>query len=175
MSIIDRFKRFIPTPEKIKSNRFLRVFGRFLEDPRLWQLNRHSVPMACSIGLFVTYIPFLGHMLLATVLAILFRANLPVSLALVWVVNPITIIPLFTLAFSVGALVFGLSLEDFSIESIDTLWQLWQPFVVGCLITGTALAILSNIGVRLAWRYVIVKKWQERSFIRHKKLASIRD
>lgn len=173
--MIAKLKRRLPTPETIQSNRFLRVFGRYLEDPRLWQMNRHTVPMACSIGLFVTYIPFLGHMFLATVLAIVFRANLPVALALSWLVNPITMIPLFTLSFSVGALMFGLSIDDFQFESIDSLWQFWQPFVAGCLVTGTVLAIVSHIAVRLMWRYIIVKKWQERTFIRGKRLASLVD
>lgn len=157
-----RLKRFIPTREKILSYRVMRYFGKWLDEPRLWQFNRHSVPVAFSIGLFVTYIPFLGHMILATFLAILFRANLPLSLALVWVVNPFTMIPLFGLALAVGAGIFGVSLVDFQWTNLEELSHLWLPFVVGCLATGTASAAIGHFLVKSIWRYRIGRKWRKR-------------
>lgn len=172
MHSLTKFKRFIPDRQKIQSYKVLRVFGTWLDEPRLWQFNRHSVPVAFSIGLFVTYIPFLGHMILATFLAIVFRANLPISLALVWVVNPLTMIPLFALALTIGAAVFGVSLTHVDFKHISELTHLWQPFVVGCFITGSVLAILSNMVIKWIWRWVIVKKWQARLQTRAKAPAS---
>lgn len=155
-------KKFIPSADQLKNSKYLKVFGKLLDNPHLWHFNRRSVSRACSIGLFITYIPFVGHMLLAALCAIFFRANLPISIALVWVINPLTMIPMFGLAYMVGALLLGLTWEGLDFGSLAVLQQMWQPFVLGCFICGIALAILGNIATRLAWRYHINKKWQAR-------------
>jgi uncharacterized protein (DUF2062 family) len=47
------------------------------------------------VGLFCAFIPVPFQMLLAAPSAIIFSANLPVSIALVWITNPITMPPIF--------------------------------------------------------------------------------
>ncbi len=156
------FKRFLPDSKSIQKNKYLKIFGKFLHNPSLWGLNRHSAATACTIGLFITFIPLPGHMLLAALLAIIFRANLPISLALVWIVNPLTIIPLFGFAFTLGAMILGISIYELDFRSLAILGEAWLPLTIGCLICGTVLGTASNIVVRIIWRYSVAKRWHER-------------
>ena len=157
------FRRFIPSPEQIKTNKVLKLLGPVMDNPNLWHLNRRSVSKAFTIGLFITYIPFLGHMFLAALCAVIFRANLPISVALVWVVNPLTMIPMFGLAYIVGAMLLGQSWDGLDFSSLAVLQEMWQPFVLGCFVCGAFLAVLGNIAVRVFWRMRVVKKWQAKN------------
>ncbi len=159
-------KRYLPDPQKIQNNKFLRIFGKLLHSPNLWHLNRQSVATAFSIGLFITFIPFPGHMPMAALMAILFRANLPISVALVWVVNPLTIIPMFGFAYTLGAFLLGIALQDLDFKSLTVFLEIWQPMLLGCLLCGTFLATASNVLVRLLWRYSVVKNWRKRQLRR---------
>lgn len=158
------FQRFLPHPKTIRENKYLKIFGKTLHSPNLWLLNRYSVATAFSIGLFVAYIPLPGHMILAALLAILLRANLPVSMVLIWIVNPLTMIPIFGFGLTVGAKTLGVQLNNLHFHSLSfsMLNEIWQPLFVGCILCGTVLAILGNIFVRLFWRYSVVKSWQKR-------------
>lgn len=156
----------MPNPKKIQQNKFLKIFGKLLNKPYLWHLNRSSLASACSIGLFISYMPFPGHMIVATFLAILVRANLPIALALVWVVNPLTMIPMFGFAYLVGAHILHFPLHV-HFESVSLmLHEMWQPFVLGCVVCGAFLAVSSNIFVRWLWRYLVIKQWQQRQLRR---------
>ncbi|MBA1330154.1 ATP-binding protein, partial [Candidatus Endoriftia persephone str. Guaymas] len=88
-------KRLTPDHEMIRNHRHLQCFGKLLHDANLWHLNRRSAAGAFAVGLFMAFIPVPFQMILAAGAAILFRVNLPLSVALVWVTNPITIPPIF--------------------------------------------------------------------------------
>jgi uncharacterized protein (DUF2062 family) len=161
-------KRFLPNPHKLQKSKSLKIFGDFLLNPNLWHLNRYSVATATSIGLFVSYIPFPGHMLTAALLAIIFRANLPLSVAMVWVSNPFSIFPMFYFAYKVGCFVLGRTPTPFHFH-VSFEWLLAEintigiPLIVGSLVCGTILAIIGNIAIRIFWRYSVTKAWKERA------------
>ena len=96
-------KQIAPDRAKIREHRHLRVFGKLLHDPNLWHLNRRSVSGAFAVGMFVMYLPPLGQMLIAAAGAIAFRVNLPISVTLVWITNPVTIPPMYYFAYLVGS------------------------------------------------------------------------
>ena len=75
------FKRYMPDPEDLKGHPTLRHLGQVLHDPNLWHLNRHSVSRAMAMGLFAAFIPIPMQMLLAASLAVISRANLPISIS----------------------------------------------------------------------------------------------
>ena len=161
-----RFQRYIPDATQLKKYKVLKVFGRYIEDPLLWHMNRRSVTRAFGIGLFISYLPLIGHMFLAALCAILFRANLPIAVALVWIVNPITIVPMLTAAVLVGAKFMHIDLHGVHFTSLTMIKELWQPFVLGCLICGTLLAISGYLAMRLIWRFHTIRKWQSRQLQR---------
>jgi len=155
-------RKWLPNPKTIQRQRYLRIFGKRIYDPNLWGLTRYSTATAVSIGLFITFFPLPGHLIVAACLSLLLRANLPLALALCWVVNPITIVPMFGFAFAVGAYVLGIPLQSVNFKSLSAIYELWQPFVVGSLICGSALAFLGNLATRALWRYSVAKNWQRR-------------
>ena len=77
--------------EKIKHEKVLKILGPAILQPNLWHLNRKSVSRAIAIGLFCAFLPIPLQMVLAAFFAIIFAANLPISVILVWITNPITI------------------------------------------------------------------------------------
>ena len=89
------FKRYMPDPERIRGDKSLRFLGKLIHEPNLWHLNRRSVARAMAVGLFAAFIPLPMQMLLAASLAIPVRGNLPISIGLVWLTNPITMPPVF--------------------------------------------------------------------------------
>jgi len=51
------FRKFLPHHETVKSYRWLRPFGDWLQHPNLWHLHRRSVAGGAAIGLFCGLIP----------------------------------------------------------------------------------------------------------------------
>lgn len=160
-------KRFIPSDETLKNHKSLGMFGKLILDPGLWHLNRRSVSGATVVGLFCAFIPVPFQMVLAAAGALMFRVNLPVSVALVWLTNPLTMPPIFYFAYLVGAWIlntppsdieFNLSMEWLKSE----LSVIWEPFLLGCLICGIVSAALGYVATRLIWRYIVVKSWAKR-------------
>src|SRR5450756_1436049 len=72
--------KFLPSHETVKSQRWLKPFGNWLQHPNLWHLNRRSVAGGVGVGLFCGLIPGPLQMIGATLLAVSFRVNLPVAL-----------------------------------------------------------------------------------------------
>ena len=160
-------KRFTPSPEWVKKQHSLKVLGDWIHDPNLWHLNRHSVATAAFIGLFVAFIPLPAQMLIAAFLALLFHANLPISVALVWITNPFTMAPIFYIAYQVGTAVMGTPASQFAFEPTwqwlsSGLTKNWQPFLLGCLLCGLFFGLLASAAVRWAWRWHTIQRWHER-------------
>lgn len=162
------FKRYTPSPKQIKDNRFLSILGDYIHRPNLWHMNRHSVAKAFAIGLFCTWLPFPFQTVVAAFLAIIFCANLPLSVALVFITNPITIPPLFYFSYWFGTVLLDTPAMDFEFQVgwewlSSMLGQIWQPLVVGSLAMGVICSILGYCTVKLIWRHYIVSKWKHRA------------
>lgn len=160
-------KRLMPDHQQIKGNRYLRIFGSVIHDANLWHLNRRSASSAFAIGLFYAFVPVPFQMLLAAGTAILFRANLPLSVGLVWLTNPITMPPIFYLCYRVGLLVLGQPAQEFNFQAswqwiTDSLTTIGPAFLTGCAIMGTLASITGYWGINLIWRYSVAKAWKRR-------------
>lgn len=88
-------KSLIPSVARIREIKSLGILGDWIYATNLWHINRYSASMAFFVGLFTAFMPIPGQMLLAASLALLLRCNLPLSVALVWVTNPLTMPALF--------------------------------------------------------------------------------
>ena len=118
--------------------------------------------------MFAMWIPIPVQMIVAAVLAILFKANLPLSVALVWVTNPVTIPLMFYGAYLVGAWALQHEMRpiEFSASAewlAESLSQIWEPFLFGCLLLGTVGAAIGYFGVHLGWRIYIYQAMKRRS------------
>src|SRR5690606_17270051 len=138
-------KRYMPNPERIKRTRSLRFMGTILHDPNLWHITRHSVARAMATGLFVAMLPIPMQMLVSAFIAVVARANLPISVGLVWLTNPITMPPVFFMQYKIGTLLLGTSERSMPMELSLTwltseLQHIWQPLLLGSLLSGIVLA-----------------------------------
>jgi uncharacterized protein (DUF2062 family) len=161
------FKRYTPDHHRIRNHRHLKVFGALLHDPNLWHLNRRSVSGAFAIGLFWAVIPIPLQMLAAAASAIVVRVNLPISVALVWLTNPLTMPPVFYCCYLVGTWILGERphVEQFklSLDWIrDSIGQIWQPLLLGSVLVGLLLAALGFLGIRTFWRWHVIHKYRKR-------------
>ncbi len=165
------FKRYMPRPEVIREHRSLQMLGTWLHDPNLFHLNRYSVSVAFFIGLVVAFIPMPMQMLLAGSVAIWWRANLPISVALVWITNPLTMPAIYFGTYKFGAwmlgerparLAFEPTMEWFTTE----LANIWQPLLLGSITAGLLIGTLALLIVRLLWRLQVSLRWRARRNLR---------
>jgi uncharacterized protein (DUF2062 family) len=162
-------KRYLPDPKKTKEIKALRFLGDRLHSPNLWHLNRHSVARAFAIGLWAMYTPPLPwQQIIAAALAIYFNANLPIAVALVWITNPLTWVPMYYFAYELGAYILGtpvFSFDQFSqLFSIEKALQLGAPLLVGCAILMHAGSVLGYFGVQYLWRRSVLHQLNLRKF-----------
>lgn len=158
-------------PREVHSqNGLLKHFGHLMHDARLWRFNRRSVTKALGMGLFFAWIPFPSQMLLSAIGAMLFRINLPVAVAVVWITNPITIPPMYYAAYRFGAHLLNEPTVPFQIE-LSWAWmgsmlsQIWQPLLLGCSILGVLFAFLGYFLLDMVWRMHLIKtakRWKAR-------------
>jgi len=157
------FQRFLPHHRTIKENRYLQIFGDWLHEPNLWHLSRRSVAGAFAVGLFFAWMPVPFQMVLSAGAAIWLGTNLPISVVLVWVTNPVTIPPMFYFAYLVGTWIVGEPLMDFSFELtfdwlLNELAAIWKPFLVGCFTMASISSLIGYLTIQSIWRYAVLKR-----------------
>lgn len=131
------------------------------------------IAFGAAIGMFIAWTPTVGaQMIIAVTLAALLRANKAVTLPLVWITNPITVMPIYLFNYKFGlALLTGswspapevkANLErltqqtikmnifshsywrDFSRLVVDISWPLW----VGSVTIGVIAGLATYLGTR---------------------------
>ena len=160
-------KRYLPSPQSIRENSSLRPLAPLLKHPDIWHLNRRSVAGAAFIGLFCCFLPIPFQMVVAGALAVLFRCNLPISIALVWISNPLTIPPMFYFTYRLGAWLLDMQLEveaiDLSLGWLaDNFVHIGYPLIFGSLLCGWVSGVTGFVVVRVLWRLHVVSRWRER-------------
>ena len=116
----------------------------------------------------------------AALLAITFRVNLPVAAIITLYTNPLTIVPLYVLAYGIGSLFFasdhaalsyppavnwsqlGASIEAY----FAWLLALGKPLALGLFVLAAGLAIIGYLVVQLAWRTHTILAWRRRKATR---------
>lgn len=164
-------KRYLPDPTHLREHRHLRLFGERLTDPNLWHLNRRCVANGALIGLFWALVPMPLQMVPAAMCAILFRANIPITVALVWLTNPLTIVPVFYATYLLGTFLLGIqptwelnddSLEAASATILANIGQVYVPMLFGSLLVGTLLGCSAWVAVHYVWRAHVRHQWRVR-------------
>ena len=165
------FQRFLPKPQTIRENKTLQIFGDWLHEPNLWHLNRRSVAGAFAVGLFFAWMPVPFQMALSAGFAIWLGTNLPLSIVLVWITNPVTIPPMFYFAYIVGTWIVGEPVTDFSFELtfdwlLNELSAIWKPFLVGCFTLATSSSLIGYLSINILWRYTVMKRRSTNSHLK---------
>jgi len=171
-------RNYLPDHQAIRSNRWLAPFSNTLLHPRLWHLNRRSAAGAVAVGLFCGLIPGPLQMVGAGIGALIFRVNLPLALFTTLYTNPLTIVPLYILAFGLGKLALGeigkgaefvappeygaAGLHAWISALTDWMIGLGTPLALGLVLLASLLALAGYIGMRVLWRCFLVRSWRRR-------------
>ncbi|MFD2168321.1 DUF2062 domain-containing protein [Thalassotalea euphylliae] len=161
-------KRIMPDHQTIKSNKHLQIFGDLLHNPNLWHLNRKSVAKAFAVGLFFAFIPVPFQMVLAAGTAIIVHSNLPLSIALVWITNPLTMPAIFYFCYVVGTWIVGSDKQPFNFEPswqwvVDSVSTIGPAFIVGCAALSVLFGLIGYFGIQILWRHSVAKEWKKRA------------
>lgn len=151
------FRKFAFKRERIHNQWFMAPFRHLLTDHRLWTIRRRTVAPAFSLGLFIAFIPFPGHMLAAILLALVFRINVAVAAFGTLIVNPLTVGPIYYLSYELGVILLGVEPQTLNFEfSFNWLTSefvnIWKPMMLGCTLVGTIVALAGYATVDLLWR-----------------------
>lgn len=161
------YRKYLPTRERLRDIRSLRFLGEMIFEPNLWHFNRHSVSFAFLVGTFCCFLPIPFQMVPCLLLCVWVRCNVPLSIALVWVSNPITMPPMFYSTYRLGIWLMG---RETQVSHISLSWDwlssqieaVWEPLLLGSLITGLTLGCLGFVGVRIYWRWKVARDWSMR-------------
>ncbi len=150
------FKKLSPDTKTLKDHKHLQWLGKYLRIHSLWAFNRRTLSRAFGVGLFCAFVPIPFQMVIASIGAIIFYANLPVAVALVWITNPLTIPPIYYGCYKFGAWLLGVEITqnfDWTLEqTMAILPMIWQPLLLGSFVIGTIAGLLGYFGIHLLYR-----------------------
>ncbi|MFT5675187.1 MAG: hypothetical protein ACI808_001117 [Paraglaciecola sp.] len=138
-----------------------------LHDPNLWHLNRRSASGAFGIGLFFAFWPIPFQMWLSVAFAIPLRVNLPLSVATVWITNPLTMPAIFYGAYLVGTTILGTPAREFEMELswqwvVQSVETIGPAFLLGCGVCSIFFGLAGFFTLNYIWRLSVLKAWQNR-------------
>ncbi|MAY42973.1 MULTISPECIES: DUF2062 domain-containing protein [unclassified Neptuniibacter] len=161
-------KKYMPNEEKLKQHKHLSWLGHYIHEPNLWHLNRKSVARAFFVGLFCAFLPIPMQMLVAALFAIGLKSNLPISIGLVWITNPITMPPIFYCAYRVGDFLIGdpnnTVAFEMSMEFLqNSISVIWWPLLFGSIICGLFFGTVAYFAIQGFWAWHVNRSWKKRS------------
>ncbi len=160
-------KKWMPDPSKFKDHKSLAFLGDILHEPNLWHINRHGVARAFLVGLFFAMLPVPFQMVLAALVAVWINCNLPISVALCWITNPLTMPPIFYFNYWIGAKLMGKPPQDFDFE-LSLAWlssklvEIGIPLYFGSLVMAVFLGAGSYFLIQWLWRRKVRHDWRVR-------------
>lgn len=181
------FRRFLPSHDSVRQNRYVSRLGPRLQHHNLWHLHRRSVAGGVAVGLFAGLIPGSNpvQFLAAALLAVGLRVNLPISVAVTLYSNPFTIVPLYYIAFQLGQLAMrrggnempelalglqGMALREWMSGFFDWLASVGKPLLVGVPLLAVLLAACGYVLVDWTWRLHVQLEWRKRQLKRARAL-----
>jgi len=137
------------------------------QDPALWATHRKNVLKALAVGLLGCFLPIPGQTLLAVLVALWLRVNIPVTVAASWLANPVTSGPLYYACYRVGNWLLDRPRGAFRVEfNFEWLWselgRVWQPLLLGCLVVGVLVTAASVLILNQVWIRASRRKFRER-------------
>jgi uncharacterized protein len=176
-----KLRQWLPDPDALRQRKWLRWCAPVLGHPRLWHLHRRSVALGVSIGLVTGLIPGPIQMLMAALIAVPLRANIPAAIFTTLYTNPITFVPLYLLAYQIGRVVTRGDEPFILPPRIEWSWEgmvgvipdlarwiasLGDTLLIGLAIQLTAFAIIGYFATLLIWRVAVTWAWRRRSRLR---------
>ena len=173
------FRKFLPSHDSVRENRYIRWFGPWLQHHNLWHLHRRSVAGGVAVGLFAGLVPGSNpvQFIVAALLAIALHVNLPIALVVTLYSNPLTVVPLYYIAYKLGQLVMlewgnelpplpldleGKGLREWIPAALEWLSSVGKPLMIGLPLLAVILAVVGYFVVDYAWQWHVRYEWSRR-------------
>ncbi|MCU4358279.1 DUF2062 domain-containing protein [Acinetobacter ursingii] len=171
------FQSWLPSPQKVSSLKFMRIFGQRTLNPVLWYVNRKSIAKAVFIGTFFGLLPIPFHSIFIVAAILFFEVNLPVGLALAWLSNPFTLVPILYIGFWIGTQIFHVHMinKEMMLGVLHQIcnWvkhlghghidlSLAKILMSGLIIEAFVVALVLYLITEIFWRFSIYRHWKKR-------------
>ncbi len=168
------FKGHVPTREQLEKNRLIKPFSKHVLRSDLWRFNRRSVPRGVALGLFVGVMIPLAHFVVATIVAVFVRANIPAALAATFIGFPAVYVFIVAAAYKLGPWLLRVDQmtgvapisETMQTTEFDHLLQILTskglPIAFGLFVIATVLSAVGYLATSLGWRWWIGRKRAQR-------------
>lgn len=172
----NKLRASLPTRDELERNRLIRPVAHLLLRPALWRFTRRSVPRAVGIGFFVGVLIMIPGLqpVAAAFAAIPFRANVPLTIFITFLTNPVTTPFILMGSLWVGSDLFGFPANPGSvmhmIEVGASLRDWWEwllssaapALVSGLFVLAAACGLVGYFIAGLSWRLWVTGKWRRR-------------
>jgi uncharacterized protein (DUF2062 family) len=173
----------MPTRESLEDNRFLKPVAHRILAPELWRFTRRSVPRGVALGLLVGIFLLIPGLQIAgaAMLALPFRANVPIAAAMTFLSNPATTPLILAASYYIGSIMLGRSgdmsqiyalMENHASISQWTNWLLSETapvLLLGLAIVSVVAAVIGYVLSIWLWRERMGRKWRSREIHRRQR------
>ncbi|MEM9444492.1 MAG: DUF2062 domain-containing protein [Verrucomicrobiota bacterium] len=145
---------------KLRKGFFYKWFGDSFLSKELWLMRPDTLAKGWLIGILLATSPFYGIQFpLAVALAVIFRANMPITILVQLLTNPF-VAPFYYLgAFQVGSYLLGCNSIAFDLHNWQEMLSLgWKPLFLGCTLIGLTLGSIGCFLIHLIGRFQYRKK-----------------
>jgi uncharacterized protein (DUF2062 family) len=145
----------------------IRPLEFILAHPVYFSPTRRSVGGGLWIGLFLGLLPIPAQTVLAILGAVWLRVNVPIAAVAVWISNPITFVPIFYLAYKIGAVLLEIPPEPLPAE-LSWAWLSeeialrWKPLVLGSFILAMSVSSTVYLLVSAVWHISTIHRYRHR-------------
>lgn len=165
-----------PKREDVIKSRWLRPFAHRIGNRELWRFTRRSVPRGVALGLLVGIFLLIPGIQIVGValLALPFRANIPIGAAMTFLSNPATTPFILIASTAAGNWALGLHAD---VATFDRLiregaslkaWTTWlfseaaPAMLAGLSLIAVISAVMGYLLSVVVWRFWIAGKWRRR-------------
>jgi uncharacterized protein (DUF2062 family) len=175
-AVMNWIRRNSPSREELLESRFIKPFAHRVAHSHLWRFTRTSVPRGTALGLFVgIFLLIPGVQILGVaLLALPFRANIPIGAAMTFLSNPATTPFLIAASVWLGNSMFGLHANVATISiMVDEgasagAWVRWvlsdaaPALLAGLFVISVVSAVVGYLLAALFWDNWIRLRWRRK-------------
>ncbi|MDX3899912.1 MAG: DUF2062 domain-containing protein [Sphingobium sp.] len=165
-----------PTRESLENSRMLAPVAHRVLEPSLWRFTRRSVPRGVALGLLVGIFLLIPGLQIAgaALLALPFRANIPLAAAMTFLSNPVTTPLILWASVYIGNRLLGRGADASGVwalmESHASIgrWCAWlfseaaPAMLFGLALISVGAAAIGYVVADWIWRHRMGRKWQAR-------------
>ena len=189
-AVMNWIRRNSPSREELLESRFIKPFAHRVAHSHLWRFTRTSVRRGTALGLFVgMFFLIPGVQILGVaLLALPFRANIPIGAAMTFLSNPVTTPLILAASVWLGSFLFGLHTNVSNLYILydegASLVEWWDWFtanagtallggLAGLFVISAVSAVVGYVLASVIWDNWIRLRWRRKiSRARDKRLEA---